>query len=145
MPAMFSAIFFLGQQGALGVLERGVADLGRAAAHQDDRLVSGLLKTAQQHDLDQVADVQRRRRRIETDIARDHAGCGRLVQFDRVGDLVDIAARLHQAQEVRLEGGFGNGVGRGLGHGRVRSIRTGGRLPRNNAAEGRAARIAAAL
>ena len=89
-----------GQQGALGVLERRIADLGRAAAHQDDRLVPGLLQTTQQHDLDQVADMQRRRRRVEPDIARDHAGRRRLVQFDRVGDLVDIAARLHQTQEV---------------------------------------------
>uniref|UniRef100_A0A0N4ZGW9 LigA n=1 Tax=Parastrongyloides trichosuri TaxID=131310 RepID=A0A0N4ZGW9_PARTI len=56
--------------------------------------------------------------RVEANIGRDRALAGGFVELDRVGDLVDIAARLHQAQEVRLEGGFGNGLGRGLGHGR---------------------------
>jgi hypothetical protein len=40
------------------VLAGGVADLCRAAAHQDDRLVAGLLEPAQQHDRHEVADMQ---------------------------------------------------------------------------------------
>jgi hypothetical protein len=36
----------------------------------DDRLVAGLLEAAQQHDLHEAADMQRRRGRIEADIAR---------------------------------------------------------------------------
>ena len=35
-----------------------IADLGGAAAHQRDRLVAGLLPPAQQHDLQQVADME---------------------------------------------------------------------------------------
>ena len=41
----------LGQHGARLVLAGRVADLGGAAAHQDDRLVAGLLHPAQHHDL----------------------------------------------------------------------------------------------
>jgi hypothetical protein len=100
-----------GQQGALGVLEGGVAHLGRAAAHQDDGLVPGLLQTAQQHDLDQVADVQRRRRGVKADIAGDDPAGRRLVQLGRMGDLMDIAPRLHGAEEVGFENVFGHGGG----------------------------------
>ena len=53
------------------VLAAGVADLGRPAAHQHDRLVPGLLQPAQHHDLDERADVQRRRRGVEADVGRD--------------------------------------------------------------------------
>src|SRR5690348_5107258 len=40
------------------VTARRVADLGRAAAHQGDRLVAGLLPPAQQHDLREMADME---------------------------------------------------------------------------------------
>src|SRR3546814_17544270 len=45
------------------VLEARVADLAGAAAHQDDRLVPCLLAPAQQHDLDEAADVERSEQR----------------------------------------------------------------------------------
>jgi len=47
-----------GQLRTRRVLAGRVADLGRAAAHQDDGLATRLLKPAQHHDLDQAADVQ---------------------------------------------------------------------------------------
>jgi hypothetical protein len=49
-------------------------------------------------------------RRVEADIGRDDPAGGRRVQFVRMGDLVDIAARLQGLEEFRLEG-------RGGGHG----------------------------
>jgi len=55
---------------ALGVLARWVADLGGAAAHHDDGLVAGLLQAAQEHDLDQAADVQTGGRGVEADCRR---------------------------------------------------------------------------
>ena len=48
----------VGEQRAALVLAGGIADLGRAAAHQHDRLVPGLLQPAQHHDLHQAAHVQ---------------------------------------------------------------------------------------
>ena len=106
---------FFGQLGPRGILAGRVADLGGAAAHQDNRLAAGLLEAAQHHDLDQAADVQGRCRGVEADVAGDHAGCGRCVQLGRVGDLVDIAARLKGLQEVGLEGGLGHRIRLGLG------------------------------
>ena len=67
--------FVVGEELAAFVLARGVADLGRPAAHQDDRLVPGLLKPAQHHDLDQAADMERRRSGIEPDVARHDLAC----------------------------------------------------------------------
>jgi len=99
------------QQLAALVLAGGVADLGRAAAHQDDRLVAGLLQAAQHHDLDQRTDVQRRGGGVEADVGGDDPAGGRRVQFLRMGDLVDVAARLQGLEEFRLEGGGGGGHG----------------------------------
>ncbi len=45
--------FLIGQQLACLVLAGRVADLGRAATHEDDRLVPGFLQMTQHHDLDQ--------------------------------------------------------------------------------------------
>jgi DNA polymerase-3 subunit alpha len=100
---------FIGQLRPRGVLARGVPDLGRAAAHKDDGLVTGLLEPAQHHDLDQAADVERGGRRVETDVGRDHPGIGRRVQLRRMGDLVNVATRLECLEKVGLEGGFGHG------------------------------------
>ena len=61
----------MAEQLAAFVLADGIADLGRPAAHQHDRLVPGLLQPPQHHDLDQAADMERRRGRVEADIARD--------------------------------------------------------------------------
>ena len=61
----------VGQQLAAFILAAWVADLGRPAAHQHDRLVPGLLQAAQHHDLDQVADMEARRGGVEADIAGD--------------------------------------------------------------------------
>ena len=90
---MLASIALGGEQLAALVLARGIADLGGAAAHQHDRLVPGLLQPAQHHDLDQAADMERRRGRVEADIAGHDLLLRERVQPLGVGDLVDIAAR----------------------------------------------------
>ena len=93
-----------GKEGKALVLAGRITDLGGAAADKDDRLVAGLLQAPQHHDRNKVADVQRRGRGVKADIGRDHATGRRGVQFLRMGDLVDVAARLQGSQELRLEG-----------------------------------------
>jgi hypothetical protein len=85
------------------VLERGIADHGGAAAEQGDRPVAGLLQPVEHHDLDQVTDMEARRGRVEPDIGRDRAREELFVQPLGIGDLIDEAAFLEDAQEVRLE------------------------------------------
>jgi hypothetical protein len=80
MPAMLASICGGRQQRALVGAEGRIAHLGRAAAHQRDRLVPGLLQPAQHHDLDQAAHMQRLRRRVEADIGRHDARDQRLVE-----------------------------------------------------------------
>ncbi len=46
------------EQLAAFILARRIADLGGAAAHDDDGLVPGLLQAAQQHDQHEVADME---------------------------------------------------------------------------------------
>ena len=53
------------------VLAGRIADLRRAAADHDDRLVPAALQDAQPHDLRQIADVKAGRRAVEADIAGD--------------------------------------------------------------------------
>ena len=61
------------------VLAGGVANLGRAATHQDDRFVAGLLKSAQHHDLDKRSDMEAVRRAVKADIGRNDLLSGALV------------------------------------------------------------------
>ena len=108
IDATLAWIAVLGEQLARLVLEAGIADLAGAAAHQHDRLVAGLLEPAQQHDLHQAADVQRRRGRIEADIAGHDLPRSKRVERGRVGHLVDIAAFREHAEEIGL---MGHGAG----------------------------------
>ncbi len=82
------------------ILAGRIADLGRAAAHQRDRLVAGLLQPAQHHDLDQAAGVQARCSAVEPDIGGDRPLGAHRVQTFRVGDLVNEAAFAKNAQEI---------------------------------------------
>ncbi len=54
--------------------------------------MAGLLHPAQHHDLDEAADMQRRRGRIEADITRHHLTQGDGVEPFGVSQLVDITA-----------------------------------------------------
>ena len=88
------------QQGPLLVLVGGVADLGCAAAHQRDGLVTAFLQPAQHHDRDQMADMQAVGGGVVTDVGRDHAGVQRRIQRLQVGALMQVAALDHDPQEV---------------------------------------------
>jgi len=80
----------------------GIADPRRPPTHQHDRLVSGLLQPAQQHDLDQRADMERWRGGIEADIARHDLLRGEGIKPFRIGHLVDVAALFEQAEQGRV-------------------------------------------
>ncbi len=86
----------VGQQLAALVLAGRIADLGRPAAHQHDRLVARLLQPAQHHDLDQAADVQARRGRVEADVAGHDLPLRQGVEPCGVGQLMDVAALVEQ-------------------------------------------------
>jgi len=63
--------------------------------------VPGLLEAAQHHDLDEAADVERWRGRIEADIARHDLLRRKRIEARCISDLVDIAAVAQQAEEGR--------------------------------------------
>ena len=91
------------QQLARLVAARRIADLGRAAAHQRDRLVAGLLPPAQQHDLQEMADMQRIGRAVEADVGRANAARQQLIEARRIAALMHHAALVHDPHEIRLE------------------------------------------
>ena len=74
------------------VLAGRVADLRRAAAHEDDGLAAGLLQPVKHHDGDKAADVQRGRRTIVPDVGDKPALGGQFVEAGRIRALVDEAA-----------------------------------------------------
>ena len=82
------------------VLARRIADHRRAAAHQRDRLAARLLEPVQHHDLHERADVQRGRRAIKADVARERPRTRLVVQPLKIGALMNETALLHHAQEV---------------------------------------------
>ncbi len=59
-----------------------------------------LLHAAQQHDRNEIADMQRRGRRIETDVDGHDLPCGKRVEAACIGDLVDIAPLVEQVQQA---------------------------------------------
>ncbi len=87
------------------VLEGWIADHAGAAAHQRNRLMSGLLHPVQHHDLNQTAGVKTWRCRIKADIG-GHGFLGeQFVETRLVGDLVNEAALVERAEEIGLEPG----------------------------------------
>ena len=95
----------IGEQLARFVAAGRVADLGGAAAHEDDGPVPGLLQAAQHHDLHQAADMQAVRGRIEADVRRHDSGPGSVVEAGGIGLLMNVAALIERAQEVGFERG----------------------------------------
>ena len=92
IPAMLCAIVGIVEQLARLVLAGRVADLRRAAAHQHDRLVAGLLEQAQQHDRQQIADMQAVGGAIIADIGGQRPGREPRVEPGEIGALMDVAA-----------------------------------------------------
>jgi len=62
---------FGSEQRPLRTLPRRIADQPRAAAHQDDRPVPAALQVLQQHQWDEIAELQARRGGIEAAVDRD--------------------------------------------------------------------------
>jgi hypothetical protein len=94
----------VGEQLARLVLARGIADLGRAAAHQHERPVAAALQPAQDHDLHQAADMQAVGGAVEPDIGGRNPAHQALVERLEVGYLVNEAAFMDDAEEVRFRG-----------------------------------------
>ena len=67
----------VGENAAALVLAGRIADARRAAAHQRDRPVAGLLQPVQHHDRQQRADMQRGRGAVEADIGGDRPALAR--------------------------------------------------------------------
>ena len=84
-----------------------VADHSGRAADENDRTVPGFLEAAKVHNRDQVPDVQRVRRRVETAV-----NGSRLFEEKRaelfVGDLVQQAAPSHLVDDVEINGHWGS-------------------------------------
>ena len=97
------------------VLARGVADLGRAATDQSDRAVARALQPAQQHDADEVADVQAVGGAVEPDVRDDAIARCEAVQPLQVRDLVHEAALDHGAGEFGAMPGHGDTALAGAG------------------------------
>ena len=90
----------LGVERALGALAARVADQPGGAADEAERPVAGLLEPAQGEQLDEVADVQRGRGRVEPAIERDRPRGEQRPQFVQVGGLRDQAAPRELIQDV---------------------------------------------
>ena len=100
MPALLASICSTREELARLVLARRIADHGGAAAHQRQRLAAGLLQPAQHHDLQQRADVQRRRGAVEADIGDQRSAQRLRVEAGEVRALMDVAALDQHAQEI---------------------------------------------
>ncbi len=79
----------------------GVADQAGGAADQAERPVAGLLEAAHGEDLDEVAEVQAGRGRVEAAIERDGAVRERLAQCVLVSGQGDQPAPLQLVDDVR--------------------------------------------
>ena len=100
-PGHVAGDLLVGQKLAGFVLPGGVADLRRAAAHQYDRLVAGLLEPAQQHDRHQVADMQAVGGAVVADIGRHRTLREPRIERREIGALMNKAAFGRDRQEGR--------------------------------------------
>src|SRR3984893_14410707 len=110
------------------VLARGIADPCRAAAHERDRLATGLLQPAQEHDLNERAGVERRRRAVETGIGNELSRFCYLIEHREIGALMQKATLDEHGEEA----GMGTKI---AGHGKPsakgsRRCNKGARSPR---------------
>ena len=87
-------------------LAGGVADHARAAAHQREGLVAGLLQVGHGHDRNVVADVQAVRGGVEAHVEGHHARIEGLVQLVLKGDLLYKAALFQKVQCVHIYRSF---------------------------------------
>src|SRR5262249_4884459 len=91
----------LRQQLAAFILARRIADLRRPTAPQDYWLVARLLEPPQEHDRNEIADVQRRCCRVEPDVTGDDPFSRKRIECRGIGNLVDVAALVEQLEKGR--------------------------------------------
>ena len=94
----------VGEELAALVLARRIADARGAAAHQRDRPVAGLLQPVEQHDRQQRADMQRRRRAVEADIGGDGRRARERIQGFGLRNLVDEPPLGEDVEKIGLVG-----------------------------------------
>ena len=92
-----------GQQRALFALAARVANHPSGSTDERNRFVTGLLKTAQSHQLQHATDVQAVCRRIESDVQRAGLIVQPLRQFFVVSGLMNEAAPLKVGEDVLHE------------------------------------------
>ena len=85
------------------IFARWIANPGRAAAHQCNRLAAALLKPVQHHDRQQRTDVQRRRGAIVADVGHHAVVRRQLVESFKIRALVHVAALGHNLHEVGFQ------------------------------------------
>ena len=136
MPARLSLICASVRMRRLSSLPEGSPTRCRAAAHQRDRPVAGLLHPVEHHDRQQRADVQRGRRAVEADIGRDRSGLGARVEVLRLRDLVDEAALGENIKKFGLIGAHGTDHSDGFLDGRGWLIASLGRRWCNRSGQG---------
>jgi hypothetical protein len=90
----------VGQKRTSRVLSRRVANLRRAAAHQDNRLVARLLQRAQHHDLDEGADMEAVCGAVKADIGGHDLLRGLLVEALEVGRLMNVSTFGENADQL---------------------------------------------
>ncbi len=98
----------LGLEHALGRRSRVTDQAGRPPDQADDP-VTGALEAAQHDELDEVAEVQRRGRRVESAIRRDRSAREGLAQRGLVGGQRHRSAPLQLVEDVAHGTGFPSG------------------------------------
>jgi hypothetical protein len=90
----------VGQQTPCFVAARRIADLGGAAAHQDDGAMAGLLHPVQHHDRHQIADMQAVGGGVVTHIGGNHGVRCKAVERIEIGALVQVSPLADDLQEI---------------------------------------------
>ena len=93
-----------GEQAPALVAAGRIADAGRAAAHQGDRLAAGLLQPMQHHDRQEMPDMQGRGRAVVAHIGGELAGPCLGVEALGIGALVDDSPARSARSGIRRSG-----------------------------------------
>src|SRR5579871_3193490 len=92
------------------VFSRRISDPRRSTTHEQDWPVTRLLQAAQRHQLYEIADMETRRRAVETDIGGDALTQEKPVERFRIRTAMEMAPRhkgLHEIGAKAMAGGHG--------------------------------------
>ena len=96
---------FVVEQVALARLARRVADHARPATDDHERRAACALEVGEHEDLDEVAHVERARRRVEADVAGDRRPPAPDALLEALGHLGDQAAPAQLGQKIVASSG----------------------------------------